>query len=473
MLFNSVIFILFFLVVVIVHYLPINWKLKKIHLLLASYFFYAAWNPPFVALLWISTCVDWLAARIMHRQSSRGKRKLLLIVSLAANLGMLSWFKYGTLFMESFSELVAQFGWQWTPPNFDITLPVGISFYTFQTLSYTIDVYLKRSKPESSFLDFALFVTFFPQLVAGPIVRPNQLIPQFKSPKRATANQFAWGVMLFVWGLFQKSVLADSIMAPVAGHAFTLQVEMFALDAWLVVFAFSAQIFFDFAGYSLCAIGIATCLGFSLPNNFNSPYAAIGFSDFWRRWHISLSQWLRDYLYIPLGGNRQGTTRTKINLVITMLLGGLWHGAAWRFVIWGGLHGIYLLIERRLFGRILVDTKELRFFPRLVGTLVTFVLVSLTWIFFAAQSTEACEVTFRSLIGLTQNPYSVMKTLQIYLVLTVVILMLIGHWFMRNRKIETVVSNAPNRVILVAIVFMILTIILTGGSDGAFIYFQF
>ena len=472
MLFNSVIFVLFFLVVVIVHYLPINWKLKKIHLLLASYFFYAAWNPPFVVLLWISTCVDWLAARIMHRQSSRGKRKLLLMVSLAANLGMLSWFKYGTLFMESFSELVAQFGWQWTPPNFDITLPVGISFYTFQTLSYTIDVYLKRSKPESSFLDFALFVTFFPQLVAGPIVRPNQLIPQFKSPKRATANQFAWGVMLFVWGLFQKSVLADAILGPVAGHAFGLAKEMLVFDAWFATLAFSGQIFFDFAGYSLCAIGIAYCLGFSIPNNFNSPYAAFGFSDFWRRWHISLSQWLRDYLYIPLGGNRKGTHRTKINLMLTMLLGGLWHGAAWRFVVWGAVHGIYLLIERLTFGRY-VNHGKISPSARIGGSILTYLAICVTWIFFAAPTWESCLISFRSLIGWTSNPIPVIKTIEIVMITPVIVGMLLGHGYMRNRKLEDEVQRIPNFILAAIFSVILAVVILTGGSDSAFIYFQF
>ena len=267
--------------------------------------------------------MDWFAAGQMQKQESRGRRKLLLWLSLLVNLGMLSWFKYGTLFMQTYADIVAQFGFTWTVPDIDIILPVGISFYTFQTLSYTIDVYLKRSEPESSFLDFALFVTFFPQLVAGPIVRPKQLLPQFKSPKRATSQEFSWGAFLFTWGVFQKSVLADSVCARVSGHAFGFQEEMFAMDAWLSVFAFSAQIFFDFAGYSDMAIGLGRCFGFRFPENFNWPYTSCSLREFWRRWHITLSAFFRDYLYIPLGGNRLGHARTAFNLMTVFLLCGL------------------------------------------------------------------------------------------------------------------------------------------------------
>ena len=473
MVFNSVIFVLFFIVVVVLHYMPFSWRIKKINLLIASYFFYAAWNPPFVILLWISTCVDWFAAGQMQKQESRGRRKLLLWLSLLVNLGMLSWFKYGTLFMQTYADIVAQFGFTWTVPDFDIILPVGISFYTFQTLSYTIDVYLKRSEPESSFLDFALFVTFFPQLVAGPIVRPKQLLPQFKSPKRATSQEFSWGAFLFTWGVFQKSVLADSVCARVSGHAFGFQEEMFAMDAWLSVFAFSAQIFFDFAGYSLCAIGVALCLGFSIPNNFKSPYAALGFSDFWRRWHISLSEWLRDYLYIPLGGNKKGGRRTLINLMLTMLLGGLWHGASWRFVVWGGVHGTYLIVERLLRNVVSPNVNWQNLLPRLVGTTLTFIAVSLTWVFFAAPPWESCEIVFRSLVGHTTDPLSVMRSVELVLVLIIVFAMLTGHWLMRDRQIEEVAQSMPNWLFCAVWVVLLVLIILTGESDNAFIYFQF
>jgi alginate O-acetyltransferase complex protein AlgI len=218
-------------------------------------------------------------------------------------------------------------------------------------MAYSLDIYLKRAEPSKSFLDFALFVTFFPQLVAGPIVRPTHLLPQFATPRVATPQQLCWGLRLMTIGLFQKIVVADGLLAPTADAAFGAAGMLHPLDAWLGTLAFSGQIFSDFAGYSTTAIGVALALGFGLPDNFRCPYAAIGFSDFWRRWHISLSTWLRDYLYIPIGGNRKGNLRTYANLMTTMLLGGLWHGASWTFVVWGGLHGLYLAAERWLKAR--------------------------------------------------------------------------------------------------------------------------
>jgi alginate O-acetyltransferase complex protein AlgI len=229
-------------------------------------------------------------------------------------------------------------------------LPVGISFYTFQSIAYSLDIYLRRAEPTRSLLDFALFVTFFPHLVAGPIVRPTLLIPQFEQPRRASREQLIWGLWLMTFGLFEKVVLADGFLAPAADATYRSTRDLTLLDAWTGALAFSGQIFFDFAGYSLTAIGAACALGFTLNDNFHCPYAAMGFSDFWRRWHVSLSGWLRDYLYVPLGGNRRGRLRTYANLMITMLLGGLWHGASWTFVAWGALHGALLGVERWLCG---------------------------------------------------------------------------------------------------------------------------
>jgi len=473
MLFNSLAFVVFFVIVLAIHNLPLKWKVKKVHLLVASYVFYAAWNPPFVILLWISTVVDWFAARAMSRAQQLGKRRILLCFSLLANLGMLSYFKYGKLLTETFVQVINQFGIEYTAPTVDIILPVGISFYTFQTLSYTIDVYLKRSKPESSFLDFALFVTFFPQLVAGPIVRPHQLIPQFKTPRKATGQQFAWGLFLFSWGLFQKSVIADGILSIVTGDTFNAMRHVAVLDAWLGVLAFSAQIFFDFAGYSMCAIGIALCLGFSIPNNFKSPYAAVGFSDFWKRWHISLSEWLRDYLYIPLGGNRKGRRRTYINLMLTMLLGGLWHGASWRFLIWGGVHGLYLVAERLL--KKMVDTEKLMAKPVVpfLVAIATFFCVSLTWVFFAAKDWEKCQQMFESLFGFAEEPLLVVTSFHIFMTILILVVMLICQWKVRDIEIEDVADKTPSWLFIAFWVTILFVTIMTGGSASAFIYFQF
>ena len=334
MVFNSFTFIAFFAVMLILHNLPfLSWKTKKINLLLASYLFYAAWNPPFILLLWLSTVVDYFVGRALYTQENKYKKRLLLVLSLIGNLGMLCFFKYGNFLLDNFVILTHALGINFHPAKPNIILPAGISFYTFTTLCYTIDMYKRKSKPVRSFLDFALFVTFFPHLVAGPIVRPPQLVPQFEHPHKATRLQLQQGLFLLSLGLFMKVAMADTLLAGSANTVFGYARSLPGLDAWVGVLAFSGQIFFDFAGYSTCAIAVAMCLGFVLPENFRYPYAAIGFTDFWRRWRITLSSWLRDYLYIPLGGNRRGEFRTYFNLMMTMLLGGLWHGASWTFVV--------------------------------------------------------------------------------------------------------------------------------------------
>src|SRR5688572_2025138 len=375
MLFNSYTFIAFFIVILVLHNLmPFTWKVKKINLLIASYIFYAAWNPPFILLLWLSTVVDFFVGRALYNQNNLHKRKLLLVISLIGNLGMLCYFKYGSFLLENFVTLVNSVGLEFHPAKPSIILPAGISFYTFTTLCYTIDMYKKKSEPVKSLLDFSLFVTFFPHLVAGPIVRPPQLVPQFETPRKANQQQLMQGLLLVSMGLFMKVVLADGMLAGSADTVFGAAQSLAPIDAWLGVLAFSGQIFFDFAGYSICAVGAASCLGFVLPQNFRYPYAAIGFSDFWRRWHITLSAWLRDYLYIPLGGNQKGEFRTYINLMITMLLGGLWHGAGWNWVVWGGIQGVVMSGERAL--RISEEAPASRI-ARLVRWFVTFHVVCL------------------------------------------------------------------------------------------------
>ena len=333
MVFNSYTFIAFFILILLLHNLPFSWKIKKVNLLVASYVFYAAWNPPFILLLWLSTLVDFFVGRALYQERNKHKKRMLLVLSLIGNLGMLCFFKYGNFLLENFVTVVNAIGIDFSPAKPGIILPAGISFYTFTTLCYTIDMYKRKSEPVKSLLDFSLFVTFFPHLVAGPIVRPPQLVPQFETERKATGQQLMQGLFLLSLGLFMKIVVADTLLAATANTIFGFQRSLAGLDAWIGVLAFSGQIFFDFAGYSTCAIGVAMCLGFILPENFRYPYAAIGFSDFWRRWHITLSSWLRDYLYIPLGGNRKGEGRAYLNLMITMLLGGLWHGASWTFVV--------------------------------------------------------------------------------------------------------------------------------------------
>ena len=474
MLFNSLTFVVFFAIVLSLHYSPFSWRTKKINLLIASYLFYAAWNPPFVVLLWISTIVDWFVAKKMFLEQRSVRRRLLLTLSILVNLGILGWFKYGNFLLENWVQLMSLVGIEWQAPGWDIVLPVGISFYTFQTMAYSLDVYLRRAEPSKSFLDFSLFVTFFPQLVAGPIVRPAHLIPQFAVPHMATMRQLGWGLGLIVLGLFQKVVVADGLLSPAAEEVFGADAHVRFWDAWLGTLAFSGQIFCDFAGYSTTAIGVALTLGFSLPNNFRFPYAAIGFSDFWRRWHISLSTWLRDYLYIPLGGNRKGPGRTYVNLMLTMLLGGLWHGASWTFVVWGGLHGLYLSVERLLTARFAGAAIAKTWLFRVWLALVTYFFVNLTWVFFRAQDFGTAWRMITSMFGFApQDAGTPLPTLWIVQVVVTIVAMVAIHWRMRDTSIETVVQKTPAWLLGVTLAAMLFLIIITQGSGNAFIYFQF
>jgi len=347
--------------------------------------FYGAWNPPFVLLLIVSSAMDFYLGLKMGAAERPAQRRMWLGVSLVVNLGMLGFFKYGNFLLENFQVLAAMGGLQYQPARLDIVLPVGISFYTFQSLTYTLDVYRGHLKPTRSLRDFLFFVAFFPQLVAGPIVRAADFLPQCDAPPAPRRGRMQWGLLLMTLGLFQKIVLADALLASASESIFNYGGPLRMLDAWTGVLAFSAQIFFDFAGYSTCAIGAALCLGFSLVDNFRFPYAAIGFSDFWRRWHISLSTLLRDYLYFPLGGNRQGVYRSCVNVMIVMFIGGLWHGAAWTFAVWGLLHGVYLVIERVVSGP-LNQAKWARSFLAQLGLVgCTYVAVCFTWVFFRAS----------------------------------------------------------------------------------------
>ena len=345
MAFNSLVFLIFFAIVLGLHSLPLQWHAKKTNLLLASYVFYAAWNPPFIVLLWISTLTDWFAARRIAVTSGATKR-LYLILSVVVNLGLLGYFKYGGFLEENLAAVLETMGVSYAPSGASIILPLGISFYTFQSMSYSLDVYRDKIKPHHSLLDFALYVTFFPQLVAGPILRAGFFLQQLAEENKQRVSQFGWGLAIITVGMFEKVVLADGALAPVVERVYGEATAANGVDAWIGTMAFAGQIFFDFNGYSMIAVGLGKCLGFELPWNFLSPYGAVGFSDFWRRWHITLSTWLRDYLYISLSGNRAGTVRTIVNLMLTMLLGGLWHGASWLFVLWGGVHGLFLVIER-------------------------------------------------------------------------------------------------------------------------------
>jgi len=470
--FDSYSFFIFLGVVLALYYGISGWRARKGVLLLFSYLFYSIWNPPFVLLLILSTFLDWYFARGAYLLTTRRGRLACMWGSVGVNLGLLGFFKYGGFLVENFQALTALLGFEFIPAAPSIILPVGISFYTFQTLSYTIDAYHRKIKPADSFLDYALYVSFFPQLVAGPIVRSNTFLPQCIEAKCFKIDDLAWGAALLVIGLFQKNVLADALLGPVAEEVFATSGAVNMMAAWGGVLAFAGQIFCDFAGYSTCAIGVARMLGFQIPLNFRHPYAAVGFSDFWKRWHISLSSWLRDYLYIPLGGNRISIGRTQVNLMGTMLIGGLWHGASWTFVIWGGLHGLYLVVERWLvvrFGHLSLWKNP----PvRVLLAMVTFALLCLTWVFFRANSFQQAFHLCSSMFGLGEETWS-LSLRSSGIAFGLMALIFAVHGLNRNSSIEHRLLTLPwwaSGLIGGGMLYLMATL---SGVDQAFIYFQF
>ncbi|MEP6685879.1 MAG: MBOAT family O-acyltransferase [Verrucomicrobiota bacterium] len=473
MLFNSLTFVVFFAVVVTAYWSMRSWNARKNLLVVASYIFYGAWNPPFAALLFSTTAMDFWLGRQISKAKGAHSRKVWLVASVAMNLSMLGFFKYGNFLLENFQWLMARIGVVYQPPHLDILLPVGISFYTFHSLSYTLDVYRGVMQPTKSLRDFVLAVSFFPQLVAGPIVRAGDFLPQLVSPPKPQTGRFLWGLALMTLGLFEKVVLADTMLAGSADKIFGYAGPLIALDSWMGVIAFAGQIFFDFAGYSTCAIGAALCLGFHLKDNFRFPYAAIGFSDFWRRWHISLSTFLRDYLYFPLGGNRVGWARAAINLVIVMFLGGLWHGAAWTFVVWGLLHGFYLVIEHAL--RALVGERAWteNFAVKLLLGLITYAAVCLAWVFFRASDFTIATRMLRGMFGGHPHGDAILATREMLQIGIVTFFMILAHWSLRDIGVEQAVERLPRWLVTTAWTLMACAIILTQGSSNAFIYFQF
>jgi len=470
MLFNSLTFLVFFVIVFVLHRLMPTWSLRKGILLVASYIFYAAWNPPYVGILLFSTALDWWLARLIWRSVDVVHRRRLLVISLVANLSLLAFFKYGGFLLGNFSTALDAFGIAYAPAIWNIILPVGISFYTFASLSYTIDVYRGEIAADVGFLDYALFVSFFPHLVAGPIVRASLLLPQLKQAREASSAQVGWGLAMVVMGLFSKAVLADFLFAPVADAVFSEPGKYNALDTWAAVLGFSGQIYYDFSGYSLCAIGLALCFGFSFPDNFKHPYAARGFSDFWRRWHITLSTWLRDYLYIPLGGGYHGPWQTYGNLFLTMLIGGLWHGASWMFVLWGALHGLFLSVERWFAkDRINLAASSSH---RLGLTLFTCLLVTLAWIPFRAHDMHTVGAMFVGLFKTHASEHLDVVPVAISCVGMAVTVR--WHFALRDSSLEEYFGTLGDfsRFAMLA-VCMVALFLVSGGDERAFIYFQF
>ena len=442
--------------------------------LAASYVFYGSWSWKFLGLLCATTLMDFLVGQGIHAAAEAGderRKKLWLRTSLSVNLLVLGFFKYWGFFTQEAREALGRLGLSLDAPTLEVVLPIGISFYTFQSMAYAIDVYRGRMQPSRDLLDFAAFVAFFPQLVAGPIERAAHMLPQFAAPRRVTLGHVRDGLWLMLIGFVRKVVIADTA-AHFAERVFRNPGEhgRFALIAGLLLF--TIQIYGDFAGYSDIARGTAKLLGFDLMRNFEQPYFARNVSDFWRRWHISLSTWLRDYLYIPLGGNRHGEPRTYVNLMITMLLGGLWHGASWNFVIWGGLHGAYLALHRAASP----DLAELRALAgerwgrafTVAGALCTFALVAFTWLFFRSTS---FELTLEYLSGLRSAELGEPGLLLPVLVLGSAMLALDLPPEVSGDDLA--IAHEP-RWLRVPIAALMLALLAISSDSGApFIYFQF
>ncbi len=400
--FNSYQFAIFFLTLVPAYWLLVHWpRAQNVLLLVASYYFYACWNVRFLALLIASTIVDYACALRIDREQDERRRKWIVSASLAFNIGMLGYFKYCHFFAHSLHDALASAGIAVPKWELDVALPIGISFYTFQSMSYVIDVYRREIKPTRNLVQFAVFVSFFPHLVAGPIMRATTLLTQIRSRRRVHAQQFYDGVYLIYWGLFEKVVVADNL-ALVVDDLFGRWQTLDGGLTLLATYAFAFQIYGDFAGYTDMARGVGKCLGFELPINFNLPYFSTSPRDFWNRWHISLSHWLRDYLYIPLGGNRQGAWLSTRNVLITMLLGGLWHGAEWTFIVWGLYHGLLLVAGRLLtpwLARVRPDNTFDHACWKGLRMIVTFHFVCLGWLVFRAGSLEQAAGMFAAIVA--------------------------------------------------------------------------
>jgi alginate O-acetyltransferase complex protein AlgI len=474
MVFNSLHFIAFFLVVYAL-YRVLPHRAQNWMLLAASYYFYAAWDWRFLSLLIGSTVVDYSVARYLGRTEQPTRRRVALIASLAFNLGMIGFFKYFNFFAATLVVLFRQLGWRVDPVTLHVVLPIGISFYTFMTISYVIDVYRRQIQPTTNFIDFALFVGYFPHLVAGPILRASLLLPQIARPRQIRREQIVEGLWLASWGYFQKMFVADNL-ARLVSAVFAPSATPTGVDVLIATYAFAFQIYGDFAGYSNIARGVSKLMGIELNVNFLFPYFVASPQEFWRNWHISLSTWLRDYLYIPLGGSRGTTWQTRRNLMITMVLGGLWHGAAWTFVLWGAYQGTVLVVSRTLieFGRrrgwAVPDGVS---WQRALLGIVMFHVTCYGWLMFRAGSvSQVAEFTRLLVTRLRLGPSSV-STLVVPLV-AIVTPFLVVHAYQARRGTELAALTLPRplQYALYGAVFYL--VLLFGDFQGAqFIYFQF
>jgi D-alanyl-lipoteichoic acid acyltransferase DltB (MBOAT superfamily) len=467
MLFPTLTFGLFFLVVFAAVWSVRSNEWRKLLLLVASWVFYGAWDWRFVPLLIASALMNWGTAALVARSESPRTRRHLVLGGVALNLAVLGFFKYFDFFADQALSLMALAGYRQDPALMQVILPVGVSFFTFQGISYLVDV-AKRRVPPATLLDILLLMSFFPHLVAGPIVRAADLVPQLRQTPRLNRGMVAMGLLLIVWGLFKKAVIASELATQFVDPVFADPAAHSAQDLVLAGYGYAVQIYCDFSAYSDMAIGIAALLGYRFPRNFDQPYRAASLQGFWRRWHISLSLWLRDYLYIDaLGGNRGGRLRVYRNLVLTMLLGGLWHGAAWTFVIWGGLHGAALAIERAW-----SRARWAFAVPRWAGVLLTFHVVTLGWIVFRAASFAEALAYLGGIVA----PVPGGATTATPLVLALIALGLAIHAFPAEamRRAATRIRTLPAAYVATALVALMLAVdAMRYEGVAPFIYFRF
>ena len=479
MLFNSFDFAVFLPVVYLLYWFVFNKNIqvRNFFLLVVSYVFYGFWDWRFLSLILISSLMDYfLALGISHTpDANTKKRKLLLVLSLVLNLGFLGFFKYYNFFVESFISTFSLFGKEFNYTPINIILPVGISFYTFQSLSYTLDVYLKKMEPTRQIINFLAFVSFFPQLVAGPIERAKKLLPQFDDIKKFDYHSARSGLLLIVFGLFKKIMIADRV-AVFVNQTYGDIENAKGLALFMAVIFFAFQLYLDFSAYSDIAIGSARIFGFKLTTNFRRPYLSVSFSDFWKRWHITLSSWFQDYIYIPLGGSRSGARRTAINVMIVFLLSGLWHGASWNFVIWGAMNGLFLIVFDKIF-----KLHKSTGIKRIFAALLVFTNWAFSLIFFRAQTFADAMLVFKNMgfsntdqlyrFGLNSMEFS----FSIYLILGMMLYEIVAEK-QGDKLLERFYASKP--VLRWSLYFiLVLSIIFLGfygsANDNAFIYFQF
>lgn len=469
MLFNSIEFIYFYLIVLILFFLSPN-KWRWIILLISSYYFYMSWNVNYVFLILFTTIISYVTAIKIENAKSKNEKKIYLTISLVACLGVLFFYKYFNFFGTTLNEVLHLMGGKKEIPYIELLLPVGISFYTFQTLSYTIDVYRGDIVVEKHFGIYALYVSFFPQLVAGPIERSTRLLPQFRLEKKLALNNIVKGLKWIILGFFMKLVIADRLSIYVDA-VYNNVYQHSGLTFITATFFFAFQIFGDFAGYSSIAIGVARTMGYDLMINFKRPYFATSISDFWHRWHISLSTWFRDYFYIPLGGSRVKIQRWYLNLFLTFLVSGLWHGANWTFILWGALHGIYIVMEN-LFKLTVKKDEKISIFNRLIRILIVFFLVNFAWIFFRANNVTEAFYIIATILKDYNDIFLDTKTFFYGFIGLVVLFM--NDLFVEKYPNSFIENSRLNFRTVLYFVFLIGLILLTGVFNGGqFIYFQF